>query len=144
MNYVKVIIAAILFLIIAQIIHSVGAMVSMSYYMDPAYFAVWSKIMMPSESAPPMEFYYFSVGFGLIAALLYAGVYGVIKNGIPGKNWMNKGLSYGFILFLVATIPSSLSMILLINLPLMLIVLWTIEGLVISLLGGIVIAKMIQ
>ncbi|MEW6295364.1 MAG: hypothetical protein AB1467_03670 [Candidatus Diapherotrites archaeon] len=144
MDYKQIIIAAIIFTVIGYIIHILGAMASMSYYLDPNYFAVWSKIMMPAAGPPPAEFTYYSIAFGFIAALLYAIVYSEIKKAVPGKDATEKGLNYGLILFLVAAIPSSLSMILLINLPAMLVVEWAIESLIIFLLGGMTIAKIVK
>jgi len=97
--------------------------------------------MMPAAGPPPVSFTMYSIAFGLIGGILISLVYGVIKGGIPGNTLAKKGLVYGLLLFLVAGIPGSLAMFLLINLPVMLILLWAIEGLIIYLLGGMIIAK---
>jgi hypothetical protein len=143
MKALKFIIAGIVFAIIAQIIHTVESMLTMSFYTDPAYFAVWSKIMMPGEGAPPTEFYIYSIIFGIIAGIIYAMIYSMINKSIPGKTITNKGLYFGFLLFLVG-IPWSLTMYLLINLPTLLLVAWSITSLVIDLIFGVIVVKLIK
>ncbi len=143
-HYKGIILSAIGFAIVAQVVHTAGAFLTMSYYTDPAYFPVWSKVMMPSNAAPGMEFYALSLAFGVAAALIYGGAYSVIMKAIPGKDAMCKGLNFGAMLFLIGSVPGSLGMYLLINLPAALIGMWAIENLVISLLGGIIIARMVK
>lgn len=140
----QIVIAAILFTLIAQIVHGIGAQFAMSFYTDPNYFPVWSKLMMPSAGPPPASFMIYGLIFGLISALIYAGVYDRLKNSVPGDGIVNKGLFYGLILFLVGVIPGYLSLYLLINLPALLIFYWAVEGLVIDLAGGIVIAAIVR
>lgn len=139
-NLQKIIISGIVFAIVAQLIHSTSAFLFMDYYLDEAYFSVWSKIMMPGEGAPPAEFYYYSIGFGFVTGVLYAFVYNLIKSSITAEGVLKKGLSYSLVLYLIGGIPGYLSMYLLINLPSMLLFWWSVEGLVVAILGGIVIA----
>jgi len=105
---------------------------------------VWSKIMMPGAGPPPVQFYYYSIAFSFIAGLIYSFVYSRINTAFKG-NAIQKGLKYGFGLFLVAGIPFFFSMYLLINLPVGLLISWLfIEGLVTYLIAGIVIAKIVK
>lgn len=143
MDFKKLFLAAIVFMIVAQVVHTIGAVVTMDHYLDSKYFSVWSKMMMPKAGPPPAEFFYFSIAFGFIAALIYTYAYAVLRKAIPGKDYLNKGLSYGSLIFLIGTVPGSLSLILLINLPMMLIITWAVEGLVIALVGGVLIAKIV-
>jgi len=136
--------AAVLFTIIGQIVHTAGAIATMDYYSDSSYYNVWSVFMMPSAGPPPALFYILSLAFGLISAFIYVYAYSVLKKSIPGKGFMKKGISYGALLFLVGTFPGSLMMLLLINLPIMLIIGWTIEGFIVSLAGCVVIAKLVE
>ncbi len=136
--------AAICFAVMAQVIHTAGAFLAMSYYTDPAYFPVWSKLMMPANGAPPAEFFLLSIVFSFIEAIMFAGAYSVLMKAIPGKGTIMKGMNYGAILFLVAALPGTLSMSLLINLPVELLGMWAIENLVVLLLGGIIIAKLVK
>lgn len=142
MKALKIIIAGIVFAIIAQIIHMAESMLTMNFYTDPIYFAVWSKIMMPGAGAPPMEFYIYSIIFSFITGIIYAIVYSMISKSVPGKTPFSKGLNFGFFLFFIA-IPWTLTMYLLINLPAMLLAVWAITGLIINIIFGIIIAKLI-
>jgi len=56
-NFKKVAISSIVFLIISQIINTVTAVFTMSYYTNPEYFALWSKLMMPANGPPGTEFF---------------------------------------------------------------------------------------
>jgi len=141
-NKWKIILSAALFAIIGQIIHSIGAFLSMGYYTMPDYLAVWSKLMMPTAGPPPLSFTLYSLLFGFIGGLLFAIVYALLKFSVPGRTIVKKGLIYGFLVFLVGGIPGYLALILLINLPFLLILLWAIESLVINLLGGMVVAAL--
>lgn len=140
----RIFLAGFLYAIIAQITHTIGAVLSMSFYQMPEYFAVWSKIMMPGVGPPPPIFMAYGVIFGFITGLLFAYVYYQFKTVIKGKNYWHKGTNYGMILFMLAGIPASLMLILLINLPLTLIFAWTIESLIAYIIGGIIIARIIK
>jgi hypothetical protein len=140
LNWSRIILGAIAYLVIAMVMNTVSSLLTMDYYKDPNYFAVWSKVMMPAEGAPPATFYYLSVTFLFIVGLIYSYIYGKVKGILKGKV-MCKGLWYGFGLFLIAGIPFFFSLYLLINLPLSLLIYWlVIDGLLTYLLGGIAIA----
>jgi hypothetical protein len=144
MDFKQFLLAAVLFTIIGQVIHTAGAMATMGYYTDSSYYNVWSVFMMPSAGPPPALFFMLAVAFGLISAFIYVYAYSVLKKAIPGKGYVKKGISYGAILFLVGNFPGSLMMLLLINLPIMLVIWWAIEGLIVSIIGSIVIAKLVE
>ncbi len=46
-------ITAVAMTILAQIVHTLESILTMGYYTDPAYFQVWSKVMMPAAGPPP-------------------------------------------------------------------------------------------
>ena len=136
----KIIVAGIVFAIIAQIIRTIESFATMNYYIIEEYSPVWSKIMMPGPGPPPTEFYYYSIAFSVITGIIYVVVYEMIRKSLPGKTIIKQGLYFGFLLFLLS-IPWSLTMYLLINLPAMLLVYWSISSLIIDLIGGAVIAR---
>ena len=135
-NIWKTIIAAVVIVILAQIIHMVGVQIGMSHYINPAYYAVWSKIMMPEAGPPEASFYYLSILFGLITYLLFAGIYPILKESVPGDGAIQKGLIYGIIVFLLGSVAGYLAMYLLINIPAGLLLMWAVESFIIYLLGG--------
>jgi hypothetical protein len=135
---------AIVYVIISQLVFMLGAFADMAYYMDPAYLSVWSKLMMPTAGPPPIEFTAISAVLSFVSSLLFALVYVVVKGSVPGKGWKNKGLMYGFLVFLIAGIPSTFSLLLLINLPVGLVLSWMLQGFVAYLLAGLVAAKLLK
>ena len=140
LNWSRIILGAIAYLVIGLIMNTVSSLLTMDYYKNPNYFAVWSKVMMPGQGAPPATFYYYSVAFLFIVGLIYSFIYGKVKGLLKGTTIL-KGLRYGFALFLMAGIPFFFSLYLLINLPLSLLIYWlVIDGLLTYLLGGIAIA----
>ncbi len=132
--------AGILFAVFSQIIHTLGSWLTMNYYTDQNYSAVWSKIMMPTAGPPPTSFYLYSILFAVVIGILVAMVYGVVKNSIPGRTVAKKGLNYGLLVFLLAGVSGFLMTLLLINLPASLILWWAVENLVIYLIGGMIVA----
>lgn len=144
LKFFRVFLAGLLFAVLAQVIHTIGAYLTMSYYMMPEYFSIWSKIMMPTAGPPPTSFMVYSLLFSLISGILIALVYGIVKNSVPGKTTAKKGLNYGLLLFLVAGIPGYLSMLLLINLPALLLLYWVFETLILDLIGCIIIARIMK
>ena len=139
----RIIAAGIVYMIVSQIIHTLEAFGTMGYYLIPDYFQVWSKIMMPGMGPPGAEFYYYSFGFALVAGILFALVYALAGCCLPGSD-MKRGAYYGFLIWLVAGIPSMLSLILLVNLPWDLVGIWTIIGLVVYLINGALAAKIVK
>ncbi len=140
----KIFLFGVIYAVIAQVIHTLGAFVTMPYYMIEEYFPVWSKIMMPTAGPPPVSFYLYSLVFSIITGMLIAYVYTIVRSSFKQKSLVKKGLFYGLLVFLVGALPSTLGMILLINLPVMLLVAWAIESLIILLLTGMILAKLIK
>ena len=140
-NTGKIILGAIAYLIIAQVLHFASIFLTMDYYLDSNYFGVWSKTMMPAAGAPPMEFYYYSIAFGFVVGLIYSYIYSKVSDFMKAPTVVKKGLKFGFAIFLIAGIPFFFTMYLLINLPLGLLLYWLfIDGLLTYLLGGLAIA----
>lgn len=132
----KVLVATIIFVVVSQTIHTLGAFFGMKYYLMPEYFPVWSKIMMPEPGPPPMKFTLMSIGVSVLTGLIYSLLYYTIMESVPGKNGFRRGISLGLILFFVAGLPNLLSMVLLINLPLQLVIFWLVETFLISIIAG--------
>lgn len=140
----RFLIAAVVLTIIAQLVHGLDGFFAMDYYTNPANASLWSKIMMPNAGPPPASFFYYSIGFGLIGAIIFTAIYTWLKNSLPGNTLSKKGAAYGLIVFLLAGIPGALSMILILNLPLGLIALWTAEDLMIKLFGAVSVAYILK
>lgn len=145
-NFLRFTLAVLAVAIISQIFHMADGFIGLKYYMDPAYAAVWSKFMMPNAGPPPPEFFYMSVMFNLIGAIIFVFVYKLIKSGLTfaGDSAVKKGAAYGFLMFLAAGVTGMLAMYLIINLPLGLVLLWVAEDFVIKLAGGAAMAVIVK
>ncbi len=130
--------------VIGQAVHTIESMLTMGYYLDPAYFSVWSKILMPTAGRPPAEFYYYSAAFAIVSWAIFGFAYEKLGKAIGEKRAIKNGLKFGAIVFLLAEIPVVLTMYLLINLPTGLLAAWTLSQLILYLIGGIVAAKLIK
>ncbi|VVC02870.1 Uncharacterised protein [Candidatus Burarchaeum australiense] len=135
------ILGALAFTVISFIVHMAGAMVDMGYYMMPAYFSVWSPLMMPIAGPPPIEFTYASLLFGFITGAIFVYCYTLVRRAMPGNNWLSKGLNYGMFVMLLAGLPTYMSMTLLINLPQGLLVSWLVQSFITYELAGMAAAR---
>lgn len=135
----------VIFVALSQVIHSLGAVIGMKYYLMTEYLLVWSPLMTTSQAGPPpTSFYLYSLLFNLIGGILLALVYLIIENSLRGKTKLLKGLFFGLLIILVAGVPSTLTMILLINLPAFLIISWFIESCLVYLLSGMIFAALLE
>ena len=128
--------------IIGFVFRMVESMLTMGFYMDPAYFGVWSNLMMPTAGPPPMQFFAVSLLFGFITSLIIVWACQLVAPLLGSQNWVRKGVFLGMFLFLLTVAPGMLSMMLLINLPAALLFAWLVTGFVISMVDGFVLAKL--
>lgn len=138
----RVWLAAFAFGAIAQFVHSLLTLASVGYYTDPAYFGVWSKLMMPHDGGFSSNFIYYSLTVNVFLGVVFAGLYKWLHACFCGQGWQ-RGLCFGWLLFLVKSLPFSITCYLLFALPAGLVILWLVENFVIDLTGGIVLALII-
>lgn len=127
--------------LISQAVHIGGAFLGMKYYMDPQYFPVWSKIMMPQPGPPPPSFTALTFLFALVAFSFFAWFYSIVRKSLPGRNAVRRGLVFGLLVSMMATVPGMLSISLFVNLPFGLTAMWAAECLIINLLNGVLVAR---
>ena len=140
----NVILGAVVWTVIAQGIHILEAFLTKSYYISAEYFSVWSRLMMPAPAAPPAEFFYVSIAFNFMIGVIMTLFYLIVSCCIYGPSKIFKGLLFGWLVFLVSVVPGTLTLVLMINLPLELIAVWGLSGLAISLAGGVAIAHAVR
>ncbi|NYZ73518.1 hypothetical protein H0O00_00070 [Candidatus Micrarchaeota archaeon] len=143
MDSKQILLSALVFAVVSQVINTLGAFVSMGYYTDPANFGLWSNLMMPVAGPPGTEFYLASFVFTFITGCIFAWVYAIIRKSVPGKGLSN-GLNYGLMLFLLVGVPYTLTNILLLAIPIGLLMEWALETLVIYVLCGLAFAKIVK
>ena len=145
----KMVMGAVAYAIIAQVVHTLGSIVSMSYYADPALFSMWSKLMMPGNAPPGTEFYLASIAAALVAGAIFTYLYEITrvvflaraKKDFHGGNPYMPGLKFGAIMFLAVSFTGFLTFVLLFAFPLGLQLEWLLEGLVIFMLWGAALGK---
>lgn len=74
----------------------------------------------------------------LVTNILFVGGYLLVKKGIPGPNKFVKGLLYGLLVWAVGTIPGMVSTSLYMTVSPVVVIYWTIWGLVVSPLKGLI------
>jgi len=143
MNAKQIVYSGIIVVVWSEIVNTITAIFTMGYYTNPAYFSIWSKLMMSTSGPPSSSFYIISIAFSLITGLIFAGAYSLLRQAIPGKG-LRKGLNYGMMLFLIAGVPFTLTTYLLLAVPSMLLVTWAVSSLIVYVLSGITFSKIIK
>jgi hypothetical protein len=82
---------------------------------------------------------YNMIAIDFVEGIIYGIVFTLIYSGIPGNGW-KKGLNYGLIVWLVATVPGMLMTYFTMAVPDMIVVSWTVGGLISLVIAGPVIA----
>jgi hypothetical protein len=132
----KVLIASLVFLLVGQVLHHIGVFVSRGYYSHPDYYFLWNPLMISlTDAGGGANFIVTSIALGFISALLFVIVYTVVGRGFEGGG--EKGIHYGLLIFIVATIPYSFSMFVLLDIPEIIITLWAFQSLVLYVIGGL-------
>lgn len=136
----KIVLLGFLYAVLSQIVHGVSAIFSMGYYTLASTRGVWSFIMMPNFGPPPLVFFVVSFFFSMVMGIVLAFVYSMIHSSLHGTV-LEKGMCFGILVFLISGISSGFSTFLLFNVPLALIWFWATEAFIISILGGMIIAR---
>jgi hypothetical protein len=143
-NTVRLFLAALAYTVFAYILHLIGAVLTIQYYLDPSYFPVWSRLLMPTAGPPPLAFSVYSLILGYVTALLFVFIYLKVRPLLKGKSKVRRGAMYGFGVYLVGGLPGFFMLWLLINLPFLLLVDWAVEGLIANIVGGVLVAYIVQ
>jgi hypothetical protein len=139
----RVLVGGLVFAALAQIIHTVGAFLTMSFYTDPAYFNLWSRLMMTPSGGFSTNFIWYSLGVNFFIGLVFASMYRWVSCCFCGQG-LEKGLCFGWLLFLIESVPLVLTTLLLLNVPLGLLSFWLVESFIVNLAGGILLALIIK
>lgn len=139
----KVILAGILFAIVASIIHSIESILTMNYYLMPDYFNVWSKVMMPNAGPPPTSFFALSVSFSFLTGLVLAIFYDFIKEKLA-KTDFQKVICFTGLVITLATVFFTLPVYLLINIPMGLFIYWFVFSAIIFLVTSLIFVKILK
>lgn len=142
-NIKKFLLAGTIFAVISFVIHQIEAILTMKYYLDPQYFGVWSKLMMPSAGPPPIQFTITSIVITLVTGFSVTAIYYYLRDHLPQNNF--KRITY-FADLMVATsfVFSTLPIYLMLNVPTGLLVAWFISNFIIQTAGSAVLVRIIK
>jgi len=139
----KVLLSGFIYLVIAAIVRQIEAIITMNYYKMPAYFGLWSKVMMPKAGHPPLKFFLISFLFSLLTGITLAVLYEIIKEKLEKKYWM-RILNFTLLTAWLSLIFFTLPVYLIFNAPIALILCWFVSATVIFFLATIVFTKILK
>jgi uncharacterized membrane-anchored protein len=138
----KVLLVGIIFTVVSTVVHQIEAVLTMKYYVDPQYFGVWSRLMMPSNGPPPAEFMITSLIFSFATGVSIALIYYYLKDLLP-KNVMRRTFLFADLLIATSFVFFTLPVYLMFNVPVGLLVSWFISSFLIITTASAVIVKFV-
>ena len=138
----KVIGIGVLFAVISMVVRQLEMLWTIQYYTDPAYFGLWSPLMMPKAGPPPPEFFIFSIISSIFTGMALTLIYYYLREYLPKGYWKR---SFFFADVLVATsfIFFTVPVALLFHIPYGLLAWWFGSTFVIVSASSLVIVKMV-
>lgn len=142
-NWAKVLLTGVIFTVISFVLRQVETMLTLKYYMDPAYFGVWSKFMMPTAGPPPTSFMIMSIVFTFVSGVSITLIYYYMRDILAGKGFM-KAFYFADILIATSFVFFTLPVYLLFNVPVGLLIWWFVDEFIVLVAGSWVIVKIIK
>lgn len=141
-RYGKIILSAFIFLIISFILRQIEVLLTMKYYVNPEFFGVWSKLMMPTAGPPPPMFYIISLIVTLASGIILVFFYELVKdkfgNGV--RRTVNFTVFFELIIITVGYLP----MYMLINVPTGIFGYWIATDLISIFVASLIFAKILK
>lgn len=136
----KALLVGVIFTVLSTVVHQIEAMLTMKYYVDPQYFGVWSKLMMPAAGPPPAQFMITSLIFTFATGISITLIYYYLKDLLP-KNVMRRTFLFADLLIATSFVFFTLPVYLMFNVPVGLLVSWFISSFLIITAASAVIVK---
>jgi hypothetical protein len=131
MKILRIVIAGAVVTVLKSLIGGLtcGWLFNWVYEVEPT--AIWRQM-----DAPPIGYLIASLALNILLVLVYA----LLAKGIPGKNKLVKGLVFGLCVWAVGILPGMLSTYMFMTVSATVVIYWTISGLVVTPLMGMIIA----
>lgn len=149
-NWLRVFLSGLTYTVIAMVIHQIEALLTMKYYLDPEYFGLWSKLMMPASPSggpaagpPPMSFFITSLVLTYVTGVSVTVIYYYIKDILPHGFW-KKTFMFADLMVGTSFIFSTIPIYLMFNVPIGLLVSWFFSSFIILLLSTIALVKIVK
>ena len=141
-NWGKTLLVGALYTVFAAVVRQVETALTMPYYIDPVYFGLWSRTMMPKAGPPPAEFMIMSVVFTFASGVSIAIIYYYLKDLLP-KKFLKRVFFFADLMIGFSFIFFTLPTYLLFNVPFGLLVSWFISTFVILVFASFISVKII-
>jgi hypothetical protein len=142
-SWVKTLEVGLVYTIFAFIIRQGEALLTLNYYMDPQYFGVWSKLMMPSAGPPPFSFMITSLVMTFVSGVSLAIIYYYLRDHLP-KNKTQRALYFSDLMIATSFIFFTLPTYLMFNVPVGLLLSWFISSFIILVIDAFLLVKIIN
>ncbi len=141
-NWGKVLLAGFVYTLIAIFTRQIEAVFTLKYYMDPAYFGLWNKLMMPTAGPPPLEFMIVSAIITFTTGISLTIVYYYLRDLLP-KGFYKRAFYFADLMVATSFIFFTLPTLLMFNVPYGLLVSWFVSTFIILLFASLTIVKII-
>ena len=139
----RVLLSGVIYTVMANVVHILESFLTRSYYTLPEYAGVWSKLIMPHAGQPSPQFLALSLLFGLIVGIFLAFVYVSIQDVLPKPTW-SRSFSFAGLLIGLELVLYILPVYLLFNVPVAILISWTISYSVIFILASILFVRILR
>jgi len=139
----KVLIVGLIYTLISMVVRQVEAMLTLSYYMDPQYFGLWSKLMMPKAGPPPAEFMVMSLIFSMVTGVSISIIYYYLKEYLPKKR-LQRMFLFADLLVATSFVFFTIPVYLLFNMPAMLLLCWFVSSFIILTATSALLVKVVK
>ncbi|MBU0567218.1 hypothetical protein KJ693_03880 [bacterium] len=121
--------------VVSRIAGTILGIMTCGWLFNWVYALEPTEIWKPMAGPPPLWFNLAGLALGIILALVYA----LLIKSIPGKGIV-KGLVFGLFVWLVGILPGMLATYTFMRIATTVVIYWTIQGLVVLLVEGVIIA----
>ena len=142
-NFKKMFLSSVIFAVVSFVIHQIEAILTMKYYLDPAYSDLWSKLMMPNAGPPPASFMITSLVFSFVTGISVTLIYYYLKDHLP-KETRKRIFYFADLMVGTSFVFSTLPMYLMFNVPTALLLSWFVSNFIILTIASWVIVKIIK
>jgi hypothetical protein len=142
-DWKKTLLSAVLYTVVATVIHEIEAFVSLRYYMDPAYFGLWSKTMMPTAGPPPVSFFVTSTILTFVTGISLALIYYYVRDMLP-KATVKRTFFFADLMIGMSFVFFTLPAYLMFNVPTGLLVSWFVSSFIILTAEAFTLVKIVR
>lgn len=133
-----------------MVVRQIEMIWTLKYYMDPAYFGLWSKIMMPASpnlggpiaGPPPIDFFLVSIIANIFTGIGLTLIYYYLKDYLP-KGYFKRSFFFADLLVTTSFLFFTVPVVLLFRVPLTLLGYWFLSSFFVATAASMVIVKII-